>query len=376
MSQVKNILIISKYFYPYESGSEKTTRYIIDNLIEKNYKIVLLSFKGNRERLNEKAVFYSLGRFKRIYDFFEKKKFFKEFFDIFFGALIIFKIILKEKTDLINIHYAESIMLPAVFIGKLFSKKTVILWPTSSVYHLKNYDKRVNYFISKISSKLADRFIAKGMDVDEIKKIFKISSNKLFLTPNPVEYKDYEVELNDFNGKLGIYYLGKYNGFKRPDILIEAVGMMKKENLKKIEVSFYGEGDYREKMEKLVKKLALENIIKIYSPVKNVKEVISKNHVFVYPSPFEPAFAQSILESFSSGRIVICKRTKSMERFFDEKSYIGIKRMDPLSLSKQLDMVVENYDSLKYLGMNAKKIIIEKFNFNYFISLLEELFQR
>ncbi|MEJ5307230.1 MAG: glycosyltransferase family 4 protein [candidate division WOR-3 bacterium] len=371
----KKILIVSKYFYPYESGSEKTSRYIIDYLINRGNSVVLFCIKGNNERLNSKALFYNIGRFEKMYDIFSKKKILKELVDIVLGFLFVLKIIYKERVDIINIHYAEAVMFPAILLGKIFSIKTVVLWPTSSVYHLKEHESKIVYVYNKISSKLTDLFIAKGMEEKQFVKVFKVNPKRLIPTPNPIEQKDYDLPLPESDERLGVYYLGKYNGFKRPDILIKAVHKMKKENRKKIFVSLFGDGDYREKIEKLVEKLALFDTVKINPPTKNVKEVISIHHIFVYPSPFEPAFAQSILEAFSSARIVVCKKTCSMERYFDENSYFGLEKIDSNQLAKTLDFIVENYDKVKVKGINARKIIIEKFNFDHFISILEDSFK-
>ncbi len=369
---MRKVLIVSKYFYPFESGSEKTTRYIIDYLLKRNYNVILFCLKGDSQKLSEKVVFYSIKNFEKFYDRFSKKKILKEILDTIFGFVFIFKIILKEKVKVINVHYAEGVMLPAVILGKIFSIKTVILWPTSSVNHLKKYEKKIVYIYSKISSKISDLFIAKGMDEVEIKKIFKVNSKRLVSTPNPIEQKDYDLPFPEKSEKLGIYYLGKYNGFKRPDILVRALAKMKLENRRKIFVSLYGEGDYKSKVDDLVKKLDLERIVTVNPPTRDVKGVIKNHHIFVYPSPFEPAFAQSILESFSAGRLVVCKKTKAMERYFNEDSYFGLEKMDSSSLSKILDWIVENYEKEKVKGIKAKKIIIEKFNFDYFMDILEE----
>lgn len=371
----KKILIISKYFYPFESGSEKTSRYIIDYLINRGNSVVLFCIKGNNERLNSKALFYNIGRFEKIYDIFSKKRILKELIDIVLGFLFVLKVIYKEKVDVINIHYAEAVMLPAVLLGKIFSIKTVILWPTSSVYHLKEHERKIVYTYSKISSKLTDIFIAKGMEEKQFIKLFKVNPKRLIPTPNPIEQKDYDLPLPESDERLGIYYLGKYNGFKRPDILVKAVYKMKTENREKIFVSLFGEGEYKERIEKLVEKFDLGKIVKINPPTKNVKDVISKHHIFVYPSPYEPAFAQSILEAFSSARIVVCKKTCSMERYFDDKSYFGLEKIDSTQLSKTLDFIVENYEKVKEKGFNAKEIIVNKFNFDHFISILEDSFR-
>ena len=365
---MKNVLIISKYFYPYESGSEKTTRYIIDYLAEKNFKVTLFCARGSSEKLNSKASFVSLEK-NKLYLFLSKKKFVKEFADIIFGFGALFLIMRKERFDSVNIHYAQSIGLSAVVLSKLFLTKSVVLWPTSSLCHSKLTDGKIQFITEKTYSFLADAFLAKGMPSQQMRKYFRVRKEKLFETVNPVEQKDYDPGACDFQAKiLGVYYLGKYNGFKRPDILIRALELLKPEERGALRVSLYGNGYYEPLIRKMVKNLGLEGTVNINPPTKDVKGVIRDNHVFVYPSPYEPAFSQSILESLVGGRAVVCRNTAGIRKYFKDDSIIGVMPMNEKNLADKLSWIIKNRKMTEEIALNGKKIISLTFTFENFMN--------
>lgn len=166
---MKRVLIVSKYFHPFESGSEKTTRYIIDYLTERGYKTTLFCARGGREKLNPSAEFFSLEG-NPLYLFLSSRKASKAAADVFFGFFIMLFIILRERPESINIHYTQAMGLPAVLLAKLFSIKSIVLWPTSSLYHSKKSDGKISFIIDKTYSYLADAFLAKGMPSGQMRK--------------------------------------------------------------------------------------------------------------------------------------------------------------------------------------------------------------
>jgi glycosyltransferase involved in cell wall biosynthesis len=365
---LRKILIVSKYFYPFESGSEKTTRYIIDYLAKQDYRTVLFCAKGGRDKLNKDAVFYTMEK-NKIYSFLSKKRFLKEFADIFIGGANLLKIFLKEKIDVVNIHYSEAIGVPAVVLSKIFNKKCIVLWPTSSLYHSKKTDGKLSFISSKFYSSLCDVFLAKGMPSEQMRKYFKVKKQRLFETVNPVEQKDYDPGECDYNAEiLGIYYLGKYNDFKRPEILIKAIDLLSDFYKKKVRVSLYGNGPYENMIKDIVKEKKLESIVFINPPTKNVKEVIKENHIFVYPSLYEPAFSQSILESLGSGRIVICRKTKGITKYFKSDSIVAISPMNERVLADAIMRVLDNREECRKIARRAKSIISETFSFDSFMA--------
>ncbi|MDD3804520.1 MAG: glycosyltransferase family 4 protein [bacterium] len=365
---MKNVLIISKYFYPYESGSEKTTRYIIDYLAENNFKVTLFCARGSSEKLNSKANFVSLEK-NKLYLFLSKKRFAKELADIMFGFKALFLLMRKERYDSVNIHYSQSFGLPAVVLSKLFGTKSVVLWPTSSLYHSKLTDGKIQFITEKTYSFLADAFLAKGMPSRQMRKYFRVRKEKLFETVNPVEQRDYDPGECDFHNKvLGVYYLGKYNEFKRPDILIRSLGLLKPEERGALRISLYGSGNYELTIRRIVKELGLEEIVNINPPTKDVKSVIRDNHVFVYPSPYEPAFSQSILESLGSGRAVICRNTAGIRKYFKDDSIIGVMPMNEENLAKKLSWIISDRKGAEEIARNGKRIISRTFTFENFMN--------
>ncbi|MGE3063050.1 MAG: glycosyltransferase [bacterium] len=323
---------------------------------------------GSREKTGADTVFYTMNS-NVLYRYFSKKKILKELADIFIGGIYLLRIFIKERIDTVSVHYSESLGLPAVLLAKIFGKKTVVLWPTSSLKHSKMTEGRLLFISEKIYSFLSDVFLAKGMPSEQMRMYFRVKKNRLFETVNPVEQKDYDPGLCNFSDKrLGVYYLGKYNDFKRPDILVKAVSLLDEEKRKCICVSLYGNGPYEAMIKNLVKELKLESVVAINPPTRDVKQVIKNNHLFVYPSLYEPAFSQSILESLGSGRVVICRNTKGVSKYFKEDSILGVLPMNEKRLSDAISWVIDNREKAEQMALKAKSIISKEFTFENFMN--------
>ncbi|PIP13261.1 MAG: hypothetical protein COX48_04735 [bacterium (Candidatus Stahlbacteria) CG23_combo_of_CG06-09_8_20_14_all_34_7] len=361
---MKAILIISKHFYPIESGSEKTTRYIADYLANKGWRVHLFVINGNSEKLSSNICFHRM-KTNGIYNLFSKKLYLKEFADIFFTFLPIIQIIIENHIQLVYIHYTESIGLSAVIASRMLNVKSIILWPTSCLYHFKKTENPLSYIINKTYSKMASAFIAKGMSQEQFKVYFKISSNKLFYSVNPIEFKDYFVEkLSPQRPEIiKILYLGKFNNYKRPDLLVKSVQLLQNKN---IEIHFYGDGADEENLRGLIKKLKLEEKCIIHEPIKDVKNLISKFQIFVFPSPYESAYSQSLLEAIAASRITIVKYTEGIKRFFPKNSIIGIEKITAKNIAHALDYAIINYEESITIAERGSEIVKNKFSFDGF----------
>ncbi len=373
-----SILIISKFFYPHESGSEKTTRYIIDYLVKnKNNKIFLFNIIGTNERLNEKAYYYKMPNVF-LYKKMQKIKYLKEISDVFFPFIFLFIFLLKHRINIIHIHYAESVGLPAVLLGKLFNIKTVVLWPTSSLYHFKRSENKLSYSINKLYSNLCDLFIIKGMSETQFTKYFKIKKHKYMHSVNPVELKDYETKpLSDKRPKIiNILYFGKYNEYRRPEKLIFAIKKLPNNIKKNIKVNMYGKGDYENYIRELNRKYKLENIITINGYANNVKEIMENAHIVVSTTPYEPAYAQALLEAIAAGKIIIVKKSEGIEKFFKNNVLYLLDKMNSKNIANAIIEIINNYEDFVPKANNAKKIVLEKFNFKYFFKQIDISFKR
>jgi glycosyltransferase involved in cell wall biosynthesis len=99
-----------------------------------------------------------------------------------------------------------------------------------------------------------------------------------------------------------IIYAGRLSAHKRLDLLIEAVGIAKKD-LPEIRCCIVGDGPDRENLAKLAEELKVEESVEFLGFLESDEEVISKmksSKVFVLPSTRE-GFGITVLEANASG---------------------------------------------------------------------------
>lgn len=365
------ILILTKYFHPVESGSEKTSRYISHYMAERGREVHIFSIYGSRDILDDRIRFHKMP-VSGIYRIMTAHKYLKELADILFTLPVIMRIAAVNSIGCIYIHYTEAMGFAGIVAARILGIKSVVLWPGSCLYHYKKSENSISYMANKIYSKLASSFIAKGMSPEQFRHYFRISPKRLFHTVNPVEFTDYfsdklPVKKPD---KMAILYLGKFNDYKRPDILIEAVSMLKHKN---IEVHFYGNGPYEQKMKDMVAELKLEDRVFIHKPDSNVKTIMKDFHIFVFPSPYESAYSQSLLEAMAASRITILKYTEGIRKYFPADAVLGIKKMTPRNLAGKLEFALENYQECRIIAEKGSAIVKEKFSFDYFLKQTETI---
>jgi len=157
--------------------------------------------------------------------------------------------------------------------------------------------------------------------------------------------------------------LGKINDYKRADLLIEALPMVKNNN---IEAHFYGNGPHEKNLKNLIIKLNLQQKAFIHDPTRDVKKLISQHQIFVFPSPYESAYSQSLLEAIAASRITILKYTDGIKKFFPENSIIGLNKINPEKLAVSIDFAIENYEDCLAAAERGSEIVKSMFSFDYF----------
>lgn len=370
-----NVLILTKYFHPFESGSEKTSRYIAEYMSANGDRVHIFALKGEGEMLGGRTFFHNIGE-NPLYTFLSKKLYMKEISDMLFSFIPILLIIIRYRIKLVYLHYTEAMGLSGLAAAKIMGVKTAVLWPTSSLRHFKMTENPLSFLINRIFTRASDVFIAKGMSAAQMKKYLRIRTERLHYSVNPVEYGDYSsAELPENPPeKMKVLYLGKYNDFKRADFLIKAIILMTPERRRRFEVNLYGNGPDEAYLKELVQANGLDGEVHVNPPSRNVKQILGESHIYVYPSPFEPAYSQSILESLCAGRITICRYTEGIARFFkDGRDIIGIRDMNEHSIADKLLWAADNYREAFKIAESGRRIVRDVFTFKNFFEQTDRI---
>ena len=207
---------------------------------------------------------------------------------------------------------------------------------------LEYYSKKIQKKIKKYFDLFVDVLVISS---EESKKSYnrffqgsKIKIVKIYnpLGINPVIQSDYLSHT--------IVTLGRMEKQKGYDNLIMAFKLVHKKN-PEWKLEFYGDGSYKKKLQKLVKKYHLENSVHFNPSTKNVVEVFNRSALFVMPSRYE-GYANTLVEAISCGIPSI--------------SYNWLRGVDEI-INHKNGMIVKLQDRKQYMKGNNNQLDIQNF---------------
>ncbi|AAM31802.1 putative glycosyltransferase [Methanosarcina mazei Go1] len=291
--------------------------------------------------------------------------------------LKLIKELLSGKYDLILTSTTWDICWVA---AKLSGKKFVFMkefwhWEDTSIVR-----KILNKF-TKVVVKNSDSIFAMGTNAYRSCIELGVKEEKVFMHPQcAVDYsglpvfnlkKKYKLE----DEKI-ILFLGRVVKIKGLDYLIEAFSRLERDD-KNIFLLIAGDGPDRGKYEKLAKELSVENIL--FTGRVSKKEISSYYNacdIFILPSIFykqsyEP-WGLVINEAMAFGKPVIATNAVGASTDMIENGYNGyvVEEKNVEELYSSMKKILDNYESMKSMGKNSRKIFEIKNNYKSFSETL------
>jgi len=235
---------------------------------------------------------------------------------------------------------------------------------------LNSMKKWLYKFLEKITAKLKNKIIVlSDQDFDDGVKL-GITKERLVRIPLGIEPPQFlikeearkkinrnreignNVEIND---KL-VCTIANLYPTKGLNVLVEAVEKIKNEiEIKNVKFVIIGEGKERSKLEKLIKKYHLENIVFLLGTIKNAAEYLPAFDLFVLPSRKEGT-PYTILEAMTAGVPIITTPAGGIPSLLENKNEcIMVKPDDPIKLATAINFAINNPGEMKRRAENAKK---------------------
>ena len=224
------------------------------------------------------------------------------------------------------------------FIYKIISPFIRIVWKKSELIVAKC--KTEKEMIEAINNKLPVKIIYNGVDTEKFKPSYK--------TPNL---------------PLKIICPARLIKRKGQDTLIDAISILKKENIK-FEVELIGDGDEKDAYKKFakLKNVSEEIIFSSYVPRKIMPSKYQKADIFILPS-FNEGMSNALLEATSCGLPVVVTNVGGTEELVDNSNGFIFNAGNINELVKILKELHFNKKTLNNLGLNSRKKA-EEFNWN------------
>ncbi len=203
-------------------------------------------------------------------------------------------------------------------------------------------------------------FVAKNsQDTDIVFKIKQEIQNKEAILPN-----------NPFR----IIHIGRLVKWKRVDLLINAVSILKNE-IPEIELIIIGKGKETENLKNLATKLDVQDNVKFTGAIYDDKEIgryMNASAVYILAG----MGGLSINQAMMFGKPVICSIADGTEKHLVKNDYNGyyFKNGDLDDLVAKIKMLLLDADKVKKFGQNSLSIIENEVNVNTVLAKFTEAF--
>lgn len=293
-------------------------------------------------------------------------------FTILKTLLLLCKIVKLEKVHIVHTHHRM-----AAFYARLL----MFCYPRlQHIYTAHNvfYGKKL---LMRFALKKA-AIVAVGDSVKEnLKNEYGINKKRILVIYNAIntsEKKGVNNELIDSLRESGNYVIGSIGRLSRQkgfDILIESTKYLK-DTCKNIKLVIIGDGEDRNKLEKLAKRLGVTDKIIFLGYQSNVLDIISQLEFVVLPSRWE-GLPLTPIETFSQGKTIVATDIPGNNEIVNdmENGLLCIVN-SPISLSEKIIMLYKNSDLKKSLEVNAKKTYNKNYNYCNFLGKYKRIYSR
>lgn len=346
------ILFIADGCHPSTQGGIQTFGRSMKKIFEK--ELFFISYKTNKNKLFYVEDNIEIGSSSLYYRILNK--FFKNFLRDFFSKKIIKEMkpevcLLRspQNLELLKEIKCKKILVQHINFDLYFKSKSYY----NSNYNLLSFSKReLDYFIVT-SPKDKEKFVNNLQFPSEKIKVIRHSCNMSILEKNKEKNKNL------------IMIARLDNKQKRFDLAIKAM-----KGLPDFILNIYGSGSDKRKLENLIKKENLKNII-LHGETDQVKEALDKNSIFLMTSDYE-GYPIAVIEAMRRGLPIILRDTFEgasdivinngillKKEWNEEEFYKGIKKIysDYEFYSKNSIEMGKRHD-LEIIKKEWEKIII------------------
>jgi glycosyltransferase involved in cell wall biosynthesis len=346
----KNIKLLIEMGFNVDIATSKTIK-INDEIKLLTSKIIEIPFSRK---------FYSL---RNIISFFKIKKTLK-----------------KDKYNIIHVHTPiASFVTRLAFIP---NDNTKLIYTAHGFHFFKKQDKLIGkkyYLVEKLLSKKTDVLITINNED------YKIAKEKFFARSNykingvGFDIKNFQTKINEnklenirfSKTDFTIVSVGELNRNKNHKVIIESLSILKDSNIKYI---ICGEGPYKSKLLKQIKKFDLENNVFLLGYCNNVNSILRGANLFAMPS-FREGLPLSLLEAINMNLPIIASKIRGNEDLIShqENGYL-IDSNDAIGFKNAILEVKSNYQIFVNKCIEYNKTFIQKYDYENVNNQLYEIY--
>lgn len=332
---------------------------LINDIIDKNYKVVVVVPEGGYEEY-----FNKIGVKQRLIKL--KKNSLSPFGSLYYLRQLN-KIIKDEKPDKVFSYTSKPVIFGSIAAGKLKVQEIYsLVCGLGSVYATDTLKNKIVRVIMGILYKKAFKYNTKVIfqntdDIEEFRKRGYIQRNKCELVNgsgvnlkkfkrNKLPNEDVFIMVSRIIKEKGVY---EY---------FESARLIKKKypNTKFIYIGQYDKS-YQKDFAKLQKYID-DKIVEYIPTTNDVAKYISRAKVFVLPSYYREGIPKTLLEATAMGRPIITTNTPGCkETVVEYENGLFVNPKDINDLVLKMEWMIVNRSKLKSMSDKSYKICLEKF---------------
>lgn len=357
----KKILFIST------ANNIHTVRWV--NSLSEYYDIYLVSCKNHTEaenKISNKVKIFTLK--------------YKAPLGYYLNVRQLRKIYNEVQPDLINVHYASGYGT----LARIAKIQPILLsiWG-SDIYEFPKKSK-LNYNILKKNILNAREIASTSENMkQELERIYPYLNKKIHITPFGVDTNKFYVMGNDRDDNE--FRIGLVKTLEKKyaiSDLILAFNKLKtniKDKIKDINLKLYiyGQGNQEKTLKDLIKDLNLQDSVFLKGQIKNdeVPRVLNSFDLFCATSISE-SFGVAVVEAMACGLPVVATDADGFkEVVVNGKTGLIVKRHNIEEIANALEKLILNKEERIQFGLNARKRVLEKYDWKKNVQNMMELYE-
>ena len=287
--------------------------------------------------------------------------------------LTLRRIIKEIKPDLINTHTSK-----AGVLGRLAAKSIDKNLPVVHTFHghliygyFARYKSWIFTVIEKIMGKYTDAAVAVTGETKRSLTNLGIGKKLLWAVIQigiPVK----TTELNHGqNGVFNLLWVGRFTNIKDPKYAIEVIKHLSEVSPNKFTLTMVGEGELFSEIKTKAKNLPITFTGWLNAPFENIHDfdlllITSKNE----------GLPLVMLEAANYGKPTISNNVGGISEFISNNQTGYLTELDPVKMANQIIEIASDMKSLYQVGVNAKKLLSEKFSVNKMAENYKDLYMQ
>jgi len=229
-------------------------------------------------------------------------------------------------------------------------------------------------FLKNIGKK-ADKLFVLTSELQSLLLENGYSSDQVAVIPNGVNTKLFSPLVSgDSGNEKMILYIGSMMPEDGLSSLVEAFALL--DQKRELNLTLIGDGPERSQLMRLVKRLDLDQRVTFcrHVPHELIPQFIRKAYVCVGPLRLSPinyyTIPTKILEYFACGKPVVSSPV-SRDVLIDGFTGLVVRDVTPKVIAKKFSRILEDEKLAERMGRNARKLVVEKFDWEEVISRIE-----